>query len=603
MSEQDPELLFPAWRQRCLDDALDLVDRVLFGGGSGATQPGLRPSWQERLRASLLRSPRSEAPPTDLGLMDSLSGVSLMSDDAVSENILSRRLVQALDHAAEWPLRELATRCTVWRWHIEQAGFASPVLLEPATLAETLTQALGDCVPYGPRRQDLLTELTPALVREVPPLYERQADWLEQHGLGPMGALRRPAADRPPARPPQAPVPIQPTQVPALLARLAEQAGMSAGMRRVMQQLAGPVQRSVQADPQLLANGDNTLWRMVDRLASLAQLDADQPSPGRPTLDQRLAPLVKALIESPQPLGATQYAQALTHAERLAMAALPNPASAAPRDARQLELEARRAELEPLIQFQLADRLRTLQLVPAVRQFLLGPWVQVMAHSSAVDGVDGPAAQRWASLVDALIAAAERQRPRPLGRAELDCLALEARDGLLATGQSPARAAQHEAELRQELARWPRVPPSPAPAGTGSADAASVAEPDDSAPDSQPFSDDMLASDWAHHADLSTVPIALDDTPDSPAWRDREQWLAGLAEGDMCRVFLQGRWTAVRLDWVSDRQQFYAFSRRIGTPFCTSRRVLERMRNEGLITTIPPGQWLRDAVDSLSPAL
>ena len=112
-------------------------------------------------------------------------------------------------------------------------------------------------------------------------------------------------------------------------------------------------------------------------------------------------------------------------------------------------------------------------------------------------------------------------------------------------------------------------------------------------------SPDVQASDWMHHADLSTVPMTLVDQADSPAWRDRAQWLAGLAAGDQCRACLQGRWTAVRLDWISDNGQFYAFSRPAAPPFCTSRRVLERMRGEGLITTIPPGRWLQTAADTL----
>ena len=112
-------------------------------------------------------------------------------------------------------------------------------------------------------------------------------------------------------------------------------------------------------------------------------------------------------------------------------------------------------------------------------------------------------------------------------------------------------------------------------------------------------SSDWMSDDWAHHGDLDTVSMGLpaDGEPGTASPQTRT-WLDGLKAGELCRVFLQGRWSTARLDWVSDRQQFYKFSSH-GAVFNASRRMLLRMRAEGLITTIEPGQWLRDAVNSM----
>ena len=112
--------------------------------------------------------------------------------------------------------------------------------------------------------------------------------------------------------------------------------------------------------------------------------------------------------------------------------------------------------------------------------------------------------------------------------------------------------------------------------------------------------EDSEASDWPSHADLATVPIALDaQNPDDPARRDCEAWLDGLAVGDICRIHRQGQWTTLRLNWRSDNGAFYAFANQGGLAFCASRRVLTRLRLEGLATTMTRGQWVRRAVDTL----
>ena len=96
------------------------------------------------------------------------------------------------------------------------------------------------------------------------------------------------------------------------------------------------------------------------------------------------------------------------------------------------------------------------------------------------------------------------------------------------------------------------------------------------------------------------MPIALDaHNPDERSLRACESWLDGLAVGDICRVQRQGQWATLRLNWRSDNGAYFAFGNSTGLAFCASRRVLGRMRLEGLATTMARGQWVRRAADTL----
>jgi hypothetical protein len=180
----------------------------------------------------------------------------------------------------------------------------------------------------------------------------------------------------------------------------------------------------------------------------------------------------------------------------------------------------------------------------------------------------------------------------------------EARDGLLGIGCLPAVVDEETQALWQEL----RTRLFKLPSVTATAAAETTAAPLPAAPPlaaavfgqgeaASRESSDWMADDWAHHGDLDTVSMGLPGESGT-ASPQTQGWLSGLKAGELCRVFLQGRWSTARLDWVSDRQQFYKFSFH-GAVFNASRRMLLRMRAEGLITTIEPGQWLRDAVNSL----
>lgn len=599
MSTQHLESMFPAWRQRCLDDGLALVNSVLTLSGQGG-QAGLQDAWRERLKTLLTQPAHAEG--NSASQADALNGPQLVSEDEVNEGVLSQQLLQGLEAGTGWMLTELQTRCSLWQRPAEQAGFDQALLLTPSLLAESLCLALRDCVPRAPRRHQLLRDLSPVLARSGKEMYERQGAWLETQGLENRGmvlsGVRSPPSET--EAPGSAALAIDPGQVPELLARVAEQAGLDADMRALMANLAGPIQRSLAADPSLLDSREHSIWRFVDRLAHLALVDRASTVPDETPLAVRLGPMVDAFHKVASPLTLAHYERALSHVERLAAACVAPEVPRSRANEAVLAAEQRRAELEPWLQTQLAERLQHQELLPRSREFLHGPWVQVVSRTAAVAGLTADTTRLRAAFIDHLIAAADVGRVQALSLDELDTLVAEACDGLQGIGCTPTVVEEQTEALRRELRtrsyKMPTVAVAEAPPAVPAPKAAPVFGQGEAA---NRESDDLMDDDWAHHGDLDTVSLGLPEGPEpGHASPQTKGWISSLKAGELCRVFLQGRWSTARLDWVSDRQQFYKFSSH-GTVFNASRRMLLRMRAEGLITTIAPGQWLRDAVNSM----
>jgi len=636
-SPDEHATLYRRYLAQCQNDAVALLNQVCrdAGAGSGGASlwvtpaqrqarqelPSLAIAWALQLaQPTSPKSPSVSVPmPFIASGFDVPSGLSLMSDDDVDEDIESTRVVQAIEGAAEWSLRDLRSRLASAP-PTAGGGRDETLPLAPARVVGALCATLHDAGMAPPVRLAALRTVADPLARGLADLYQQHAQLLNDWGLLPARyTIRRepearPAAGRASHEAPRAAgskeaVGVASNQIPALLAQVAGEAGLSSGMQALMNRLAAPVARSVAADQRLLDSADNPLWRLIDRLASLGQLDTDA-SPGslELPLHLRLEPIIAKLEAAAQPMPIERYAQALAEAEaeahgvadvhgHTAGATAPmqlgtstTPLHASP-TATAVATERQRQELEPLMRAQMAARLRDDPVIPEVRQFLLGPWLHVIVKAYADQGEEAPATQRALAAVESFIDGGSYRRRAPLSRAEMDCLRMEAEDGLLQVSQMPGdRVQQHVLDLRTALATWPR----PAPDTEFSA---LLDEP-------QAEADIEDTSVWPSHDELATVPIALDaHNPDERSLRDCEAWLDGLAAGDICRIQRQGQWATLRLNWRSDTGTYFAFGNSTGLAFCASRRVLGRMRLEGLATTMARGQWLRRAVDTLPMAL
>lgn len=635
------ETLFQRYLAQCQADAAAVLTRVCReagvaeAGGSlwvspaqrqaRSLLPGLAPRWIEWLARPVADSQVVQSMPQPF-VTDGFgvpTGLALMSDDDVDEDIESTRVVQGIESAAEWSLRDLRSRLA--SAPLAPGGSPEEVLpLAPAHVVGALCGALHEQTPDAATRLAALRCVAAPLASALANLYQQHAELLSAWGLQPARYTIRREPETRRATPSQ-PAPrihepssvgVAASQVPALLAHVAAEAGLSAGMQGLMARLAGPVARSVAADPKLLDSVDNPLWRLIDRLAAIGQLDTP-PAPGafELPLHLRLEPIIAALEASRQPMPPERYAQAIAEAEAEARgvadhstpAPAPEPAPVPFRVAG-LAVEStrpanlapsppalnegtpdhveRRRSLEPLVRGQMVARLRDAHVLPAVKQFLLGPWAGAIVQVIAAHGDESAPAQRALSAVESFIEAGSYARRTPLTPAELDCLRLEAADGLAATpGLPAAHARQHVNDLVAALGTWPRPAPD------------TETSPEELLPpEEEPF--DQVA--WPSHDELATVPIALDvHNPDERSLRACEAWLDGLAVGDICRIQRQGQWATLRLNWRSDNGAYYAFGNSTGLAFSVSRRVLGRMRLEGLATTMARGQWVRRAADTL----
>lgn len=634
----DHATLYQRYLAQCQVDAKTLFAQVCRDAGAGVgggnnlwMTPAQRQARQELPRVaagwaaqlaepSAPKAPALSSPmPLVGGGFNVPTGLGLMSDDDVDEDIESTRVVQTIEGAAEWSLRDLRSRLAGALATSGRREDAVP--LAPARVVGALCAALHDAGFEAPVRLAALRTVADPLAQGLAELYQQHAELLNDWGLQPAaytirrepetrhaGARSDGGAPHPGAK---EAVGVASSQIPALLAQVAGEAGLSTGMQALMNRLADPVARSVAADQRLLESVDNPLWRLIDRLASLGQLDTDvKPGSLQLPLHLRLEPIVARLEAAAQPMPIERYAQALAEAEAeahnvadthghtaAASAPLQLSSSTAPlhasptATATAVAAERQRQELEPLMRAQMAARLRDDPVLPEVRQFLLGPWLQVIVKAFASQGEESAATQRALGAVESFIDGGSYRRRWPLGRAELDCLRMEAEDGLLKIGEMPGdRVQQHVMDLRAALATWPRPAPD-------TEFAALLDEPREEAVIEE-------GGAWPSHDELATVPIALDShNPDERSLRDCEAWLDSLAAGDICRIQRQGQWATLRLNWRSDTGTYFAFGNSTGLAFGASRRVLGRLRLEGLATTMARGQWVRRAVDTLPMAL
>lgn len=630
--------LYRRYLAQCQADVATLLAEVCRHAGAGVggstlwitpaqrqaqqVLPGLAAAWAVQIaQPAAPKSPTASSPmPFMASGFDVPTGLSLMSDDDVDEDIESTRVVQAIEGAAEWSLRDLRSRLASAPPTAGGGGRDETLPLAPARVVGALCATLHDAGLEPPVRLAALRSVADPLSQSLAELYQQHAELLNDWGLQPArytirrepegrtAGVRTDHDARRSAGAKQA-VGVASNQIPALLAHVAGEAGLSSGMQALMERLAAPVARSVAADQRLLDSVDNPLWRLIDRLASLGQLDTNASPDGlQLPLHLRLEPIIAKLEAAAQPMPIERYAQALAEAEaeahsvadvhghtagatmpmQLSTSPTPSPASPTPAAAAPLRQQQ---ELEPMMRAQMAARLRDDPVLPEVRQFLLGPWLQVVVKAYAEHGEESAETQRTLGAVESFIDGGSYRRRWPLGRAELDCLRMEAEDGLLKIGQMPGdRVQQHVVDLRAALATWPRPAPD-----------TELGALLDEQQESAVIED---ADAWPSHDELATVPIALDaHNPDERSLRDCEAWLDSLAAGDICRIQRQGEWATLRLNWRSDPGTYFAFGNSTGLAFCASRRVLGRMRLEGLATTMARGQWLRRAVDTLPMAL
>jgi len=584
--------------------------------------------------------------------------LSLMDESQIDEDIEIGRLVQAIDSGAELELQQLAALCGGLRGlpHVD----ARAVPLPPLTCALAIRHGVLALSPDAGTRGLLLRQLGHAAGRQMKAVYTAQAELLTRWGIepAPFRLVLTASQDAPPspARAPQAaaaahaatgaphprpePVPNDALQrlvahardslarehqlgaldepldaspllrliddplplaapprspraldndtatrlMERLFTHLQQQAGLSEHSRALLSGLQGPGKALAASEPTLWQSLDHPWWKLMDRLIGVAAVPGGSAPEGADAADT-IDPVTQALGEVVVRMGRSPTADrqawqaASDEVQAAAERAVSDCQQALAPQLDSLQSQVDQEELETELRNQIVQQLRSTPVCPGLRQFLLGPWAQVLTQTALRHGSDSPQMNQRALVVDDLIQAAHEPGKR-VSSAQRKVLLRQAREGLIEAGL-PATRVDAEINDLQALLRDP--PPAQAEDWT------EAVEP--------------LPAAWVLdlNAALPTVPMGMvADAPATAAAGTSPVWTATLEPGIHCRLFLLGRWMTVQLAWVSDTRNLFLFnSRHGGRVHSLTRRMLMKLREAGLATSIEDGLLLAQAMDSL----
>ena len=262
-------------------------------------------------------------------------------------------------------------------------------------------------------------------------------------------------------------------------------------------------------------------------------------------------------------------------------------------------------------------RLADKPVPPLVRNFLLGPWAQVVAESQLNCNQGASDSQGYTALVEDLIWSTQPRQARrnPVRLVQMIPAMLSTlRSGLQLISFPPDRITQffdeliacHESVLQEARALRER-----------SEATRSASRKDDDAP----FQFDQIEEDSSHPS-TESIPLdapwfAADETsgagyleaeavmpidPATMAVSDADQAAAHSAsetitEGAWVELMLEGEWTRLKLTWSSPHRTLFMFTSTRGRAHSMSRRSMERLLAAGMIRIISAGLMLDQALD------
>jgi hypothetical protein len=298
------------------------------------TRPGVRglaaafsAALREQLADEVGRDATSATLPAGTTTKPSLDSLTLVDDAQIEEDIEVARVIQQVDTAAEADLRDLRALLATLRGAAEAAPELHP--MRPEVCARALVRALHQLALAREPRLLALRVVGRALAEQLQALYRGQLAELRRQGVQPVayklrvapelaaaGASRdapiRQLADRVAASPEQAAAQL----IPKLLSQVCDQSGLDEPLRRLLARLADPAIRSTRGSAGVLSSFEHPVWRLVDRLATLASVQSRQGSAGS-RLAARLEPVIGRL-ERMGSVSAVAFEQALSDVEDLA---------------------------------------------------------------------------------------------------------------------------------------------------------------------------------------------------------------------------------------------------------------------------------------------
>ncbi len=580
--------------------------------------------------------------------------LTLIGEAQIDEEIETARIVQQIESEADAELQELNALCSSLRRLGQVDPRAAP--LRPLVCAQGLREGLAGLPVEAGTRLLLLRALGSAVGQQMRGVYSKQAQLVSSWGVRPAAfrirqtasAVRVPAdATRPgelssPDEPaaaaqsmerlvqwaratapaaldeatadkdpesdgtglnlrlltdlapagqggPSLPRPAADQLMQRLFNQLGAQGDVSPAARQLVQGLEWAGRELVKQDPALWSKPEHPWWTLIDRLLAVGAVHEDLGAQDQGTLHASLNQVVRRIQQAPQ-LGLQACQQAADEVQAVASQLLEGEASALLDQVSDIQHQADREETESELRLQLVQQLQATPVCSELRRFLVGPWTQAMAAQVRHHGPDSNEMAATALVVDDLIRATAKPGQR-VSSAQRAVLLRQVQEGLTLAGLPPTRV---QAEL-VDLTALLRDPP---PLQDSAVDSESEVENDRDSPWSA--APHKLNAEQALdlHAGLPTVPLAMGAEMQAV---DPGDWLSTLDAGAYCRLFLQGQWLTAQLRWVSPSRNLFLFnSRHGGRAHSLTRRMLQKLRNAGLATSIEDGFLLAQAMDTLA---
>lgn len=584
-----------------------------------AFRDGFVAALRERVQGNAMQAPTAGS---------SGDGLALLDESQVQVDIEISRAMQLIDATAEWELRELSTFTSTLAGSSHVSATSNP--LGPATYAGALWDATGALGSAMGLRTAVLRVASGVLAGLLRTACAAASSRLETQGIVP-GAYRtvvmasgsvpgRPRVDvtQPgalhgllaqmgtvSAAPPQAVVRDGvDARIVELLARLFDaiqsDAELSPHARAPIARLQAAALRVALQDRSMLDAHDHPVWRLMDRIASTTaahpQADGERGKAALAACEMA----VDDAIRSDTPTSADFERALATLGARLDAAFDAERQTAQPAIAA-LERRERREYLAHQFASRLAEQAAPVRLSAELRRFVTGSWAAVLAESWLRYGEQARESQEFVRSVDDLLWSLNppdhpqsRQRLLALlpsllqrlraGMALIDLpgaeqnAVLDELMGVHTAALKPRGRAASEADLTpQQIVQRMREEVVPA-AATG-----------------RPFVDSVIDIGSMDTVPLDFLPTRPGEPEEPPARR-----LDALQPGTALRLFVDGRWSRVRLLWRGERAQHFLFAgeaRNRTHPF--TRRALERLAGAGLVQPLEEQPLVQRAVDLL----
>jgi hypothetical protein len=361
-------------------------------------------------------------------------------------------------------------------------------------------------------------------------------------------------------------------------------------------QLQPTLLRVALTDPSLFDDHAHPAWRLVNQIASHA-LGYDDAA------DRRLSAFLEQLdpwldgVAAGRTASTAHLVEAASALDALCLAHLRQEQKALGRSIERLRrAEREEAEAENARQHVRAD-LATIAasapLSPALRDLFLGAWCDAVGRVVVREGESSAMARRLIALPRDVAASLVPMPTRAL-RAQLlkqlPALAATFQEGLALTPISPER---RQAVADELLARHAEVlAPSGRAASPSPEDIVrSLRDEVHAAPDGAARYTPNTVID---ESQLDTMPATLVDGPPAAL---PPHWLDGAQPGLWCHLFIDGRWCAARLVWISESRAHWLFSSDAGRVHLLTSRAIERLAREGLLHPLEERNLLERAVD------